>query len=277
MKELPLNIQRSIGRYEPIETEGLTLYPFRVENYYEYLAARPALDFMQQSLPVRLMSVPLLEAYFRIDTGQEQDVKPNGLFMSALLALSLALRLMPQGTIEEQIRKINPIVDNSDPPRLKHLKFIKDGTEVMTITPVQFQRLRPIIAAQNGITLESETANPELVQADRDLAEAKAPKLDASLEALVSASSLVTGCDESEVYQWAILKMNNRLSSAKRILDYVVCGIGESQGTKWKGGNPYPHPWFNRLNEKKTGLVAIEDFAGGQGVSAINNNNNRSE
>lgn len=269
MSELPLNILRSIGKYEPIETDGLTLYPIRVENYYEFLAAKPALDFMQQSLPIQLMSIPLLDAYFLIDTGQVEGMKPTGLFMSACLLMSLALRLMPHGTIEEQIKKLTPVADPKNPNKLKGLKFIKNGEEVVIITPIQFQRLRPIIAAQNGIELMRDTANPELVQAERDLAETKAPKLDFELDSLVTAAAITSGAKEEEIYNWAILKLTNRLAAVKRMMDYMSCAIGESQGAKWKGGNPVPHPWFNRTKEEITGLVAIEDFAGGQGVSAI--------
>ena len=269
MSELPLNIQRLIGKYEPIETEGLTLYPIKVESYYEFLVAKQALDFMQQSLPVKLMSIPLLEAYFKLDTGQVEGREPSGLFMSAILALSLALRLKPTGTIEEQIKQFQIIQDPKDPTRLKHLRCVKSGEEIITITPVQFQKLRPIIAAQNGIELYSDMANPELVQAEQDLANAKAPNLDMSIEALVSAAALIAKVEEKEIYEWPILKMNRRLESAKRIIDYIICGIGESQGTSWKGGNPFPHPWFERKTESNGGLMALDKFANGQGLKAI--------
>ena len=196
MTELPLHIKKSIGRYEPIEAEGLLLYPVRVENYTEFLVARQAIEFMQQTLPPVLMTQPLLNAFFKIDTGQVKDVKPNGMFMSAILALALALRLLPGGTIEEQINKFDLVVDPKDQSRLKYLKFTQNGEEVKTITPIQFQRLRPILAAQNGIELISDDANPELIQAERDLAEKNAPHLDINVETLVSATALVTGKEE---------------------------------------------------------------------------------
>ena len=272
MNELTLDIKKSIGKYEPIETEGLTLYPITVENYYEFLTAKPSLDFMQQTLPIELMSIPLLDAYFRIDMGLVDGIQPTGLFTQALLALALALRLMPHGKPEEQVRKFQIVPDDvNNPTRLKHLRFVRNGEEICTITPVQFGRLRPIIAAQNGVELVSDTANPELIQAERDLAEKNAPKLNMDVESLITATALITGKDESEIYKWAILKMNNRLESAKRVIDYMVCGIGESQGTKWKGGNPAPNPWFERLNDKKAGVIPLESFSNGQGLEAVKN------
>ena len=270
MTELPLNIKKSISKYEPIEAEGLLLYPVRVENYTEFIIAKQAIEFMQQSLPPVLMSQPLLNSFFQIDTGQVEGIAPNGMFMSAILALSLALRLLPHGTIEQQINMFSLVVDPKDKSRLKHLKFVVNGEEIRTITPVQFQRLRPIIAAQNGIALVSDDANPELIQAERDLAEKRAPKLDINVESLVSAAALITGKDESDIYEWAILKLNNRLNSAKKIIDYAICGIGESQGTSWKGGNPCPNPWFEKLKEGSDALISLENFAGGRGLDAVN-------
>ena len=274
MTELPLHIKRSIGRYDPIEVDGLTLYPIKVSNYYEFLAARPSLDFMQQTLPIELMSIPLLDAYFRIDMGLVDGLKQTGLFSQALLMLAMALRLMPNGSMEEQVRRFQVVPDDAtNPTRLKYLRFILNGEEIQTITPIQFGNLRPIIAAQNGVELYSDTANPELVQAEKDLAEKNAPNLEMDVETLVSSAALVTRAEEKDIYEWPILKLHNRLESAKRILDYVVCGIGESQGTKWKGGNPVPHPWFEKAKKEKTGVIPLESFSNGQGLDAVRNAN----
>lgn len=272
MQELPLNIKKLIGRYEPVEVDGLTLYPIKVNNYYEFLAAKSSLDFMQQTLPIELMSIPLLDAYFRIDMGLADGVESTGLFSQALLMLSMALRLMPNGSVDEQIRQFKVIPDDAtNPKRLKYIKFVINGEEIRTITPIQFGNLRPIIAAQNGVELYSETANPELIQADRDLAEKNAPKLEMDIESLVSSAALVTRVEEKDIYDWPILKLNNRLEGAKRIIDYIICGIGESQGTSWKGGNPVPHPWFDRMRNEKAGVIPLESFSNGQGLDAVRN------
>lgn len=272
MQELPLDIKKQIGKYEPVEAEGFTLYPIKVENYYEFLAARKSIDFMQQSLPVQLMSIPLLDAYFRIDMGLVKGMEYTGMFGCALLGIALALRLMPHASASELIHLFQIVPDDiRNPTKLKHIKFMLNGEEVRTITPVQFGRMRQIIAAQNGIELISESANPELIEAERDLAEKNAPKLDMDIESLVTAAAVLFKVEEKNVYDWEILKLHKRLETAKRILDYTICGIGESQGTKWQGGNPYPHPWFERINEKKAGVISLESFANGQGMEAVRN------
>lgn len=279
---LSFEIQKSIRKYEPIEIDGLTLYPITVDRYEEFLFARRSLDFLQQSLPVNLMSVPLLDAYYRMDIQAVENGEPgSGLFTAAIMLLGLALRLTPNGDAEQILNSFQIVADRNDTSRLKCLRFTLNGEEIHQITPVQFTRLRPILAAQNGVELESTDANPELIEADHDLAVKNAPDLEMSVEAMVNAAALLTGKDEGEIMDWAILKLENRLSSAKKFFDYMICGIGAAQGTSWTGGNPSPHPWFERKKEKDGGLISVEKFANGQGLQAIrnaemqNNNNNQ--
>lgn len=279
---LSFEIQKSIRKYEPIEIDGLTLYPITVDRYEEFLFARRSLDFLQQSLPVNLMSVPLLDAYYRMDIQAVENGEPgSGLFTAAIMLLGLALRLTPNGDAEQILNSFQIVADRNDTSRLKCLRFTLNGEEIHQITPVQFTRLRPILAAQNGVELESTDANPELIEADHDLATKNAPDLDMSVEAMVNAAALLTGKDENEIMDWAILKLENRLSSAKKFFDYMICGIGTAQGTSWTGGNPSPHPWFERKKKKDGGLISVEKFANGQGLQAIrnaemqNNNNNQ--
>ena len=269
---LSFEIQKSIRKYEPIEIDGLTLYPITVDRYEEFLFARRSLDFLQQSLPVNLISVPLLDAYYRMDIQAVENGQPgSGLFTAALMLLGLALRLTPEGDAEQILNSFQIIADRNDPSRLKCLRFMVNGEEIQQITPLQFTKLRPILAAQNGVELESTDANPELIEADHDLAVKNAPDLEMSVEAMVHAAALLTGKEEDEIMDWAILKLENRLSSAKKFFDYVICGIGAAQGTSWSGGNPSPHPWFGRKKSKDGGLIAVEKFANGQGLQAIRN------
>lgn len=271
MNELPLAIKRSIGKYEPINTEGFTLYPIQVSRYPEFLIARDAIAFVQQELPVELMGRPLLEALFKLDMGGVEGYAPTGLFTGTLLALALALRLKTDGSIEELVNEFGIVVNPEDPTQLKCLRYCVNGEEVQSITPIQYSRLRTIIAAQNGVELVDENANPELLRAERDLALKNMPNLDISIEQMISSASLITGEDEGNIYDWAILKLDKRLEAAKRVLDYVICGVGESQGTKWKGGNPCPHPWFAKLKNDSGALISMETFYGGQGLQAMRN------
>ena len=268
--DIPKRIKKQIARYAPVTTEGICLYPIRVDEYDEFVMARPAIEFLRQRLPVALMGIPILQAYYRMDTQSIQDDKyPTGLFSRTLLFLALALRLGEGMTPEERVRMIRPRPDPKDPMKLKSLVFSPDGEEICEITPARFQRLRPILAAQNGITLPDDDANPDLVDADEEIRRRNAPELDISIEALVDRIAALTGTEEAEIYGWPIARLMARRKSFQLVLDYLICGIGETQGTKWKKGNPSPSPFFERIRSESAAKVALSDFAGGEALSAV--------
>lgn len=268
--ELSSAIRRAIRRDEPIEVDGITLYPIRVAEYEEFLTARPAIEVMQRTFPVRLLSVPLLQALYTMDLeAVEAGQAPSGLFYRALLFLALALRLGVGEEADARVKKFHVVIDPQDPKRLKGLRCVVNGMEQVEITPVLFQRMRPILAAQNGMELVGDEANPDLVQAERDIAAAKGPKLEVTLEALLSVLCTLTGCEEAEAEEWTVRKLNSRREAVNRVLNFLICGIGESQGTKWKGGNPYPSPFFDRVREDSPALIAMDKFAGGKGLEAM--------
>lgn len=55
-------------------------------------------------------------------------------------------------------------------------------------------------------------------------------------------------------------KLNSRREAVNRVLNFLICGIGESQGTKWKGGNPYPSPFFDRVREDSPALISMSSL-----------------
>jgi len=237
MQDLSPKMAKAVRRFEPIETEGLTLYPICVKDINEFTTARPAIEFMQQSLPV---------------------------------ALLLALRAGEGLTAEKRMELVELEPNESNPMRLKSV-LIFVGGEVKRITPMQFQRLRPILAAQNGIELVSENANPELIQAERDLAEMNSPKLIYDVKALKATIATVSGADESDMEDWPILKLMCRRDAVQRLVGFITCSFAESQGGKWKHGNPHPSPLYDREIDYCGGLIDMSTFAGGAGMRAVQN------
>ena len=67
MNGLPLSMVQAVSQYEPIWAEGLRLFPIRVREFETFSMARAAIEFMQQSLPVALMSKPLLQAFYTLE------------------------------------------------------------------------------------------------------------------------------------------------------------------------------------------------------------------
>ena len=95
--DLSLQINKAIRRYEPVEVGALTLYPMCVRDFETFQLARLALEAMQQSFPVALMSMPILQAFYKLDyEAASKGETVTGLTSSALLGLALALRLGEQ-------------------------------------------------------------------------------------------------------------------------------------------------------------------------------------
>lgn len=269
--ELSLAVKKAVRTYKAIETDGVTLYPIPVSRWDEFALARPALELMQQTLPVKYISMPLLSAYYAMDyEAVETESLPTGLFGRALLLLSLALRLGRDGEgAEQMVRHFRMRVDESDPSKLAAVEFSQDGETMQRITPVQFARLREIIAAQNGVELIGADANPELVEAERDIADQKSAKLSGDFGELFAAVAALSHEDEETIMEWPIKKFMDRKDAYARVLGYLVCGVSEANGAKWKGGNPCPSPFFSRLRQGSGSLIALNRFANGAGAKAV--------
>lgn len=268
MSEIPEKYLRNIRRYEPVDAEGMRFYPILVEEYEEFLLARSAIEFMHQRLPRMMVNMPILQAYYMLDSQSVEDEQiPTGLMPRALLFLALGLRLGQGLPVEKRIALFRPRI--SEDGRLKSLIFTPDGEEVNEITPAMFQRLRPILAAQNGLEIYPDDANPEIVDAENELAGKNAPEIELNLESLISSVAALSGADEKEIYEWPVAKMRNRQKAIQRALDYLICGIGEAQGTKWKKGNPCPNPFFDRKKVGSAAKVALTEFASGAALNAV--------
>lgn len=277
MNDLAPDIMRQINRYRPVIIEGLTLYPVTVENYDLFTYCAPALGFMQQSLPVTMLVKPLISAFFEMEQAEqtetqtttpsgvngEPEEKPKDLFMRSVMALILALRLGEGLPMPERIKRVQLAFDKKTGEKLEALILIMDDGKPVEITPVKFGKLRPVIAAQNGIEIPPLDANPELVEADRAVRMMNAPKLEMRLEDKVTFVALASGKEEDEIYDWPILKFDRRAIGAERVLTYLIYGIGENSGmVKYKNGNPCPSPYFPR-KQRSLGMMALGEFRRG--------------
>ena len=272
MNEIPANTMQLIRRYKPVETEGLTLWPVKVKERDGFTYARPSIEFVQQTLPVKYMSLPLLTAFYQIDLQNAlMGEDPTGLFTRTLLFLALSLRVGEGLEMDKRVQMMSPIVSTEDPFNLRAIRFTLNGEERMEITPIQFQRIRPILAAQNGIKLYSENANPELIEAENDLAAANNVEIDVNFEDVISTVATFTGESEEDIDEWPILKLDRRRDAINRVLHFLVTGIGTASGAKYEGGNPYPSPFFNRKRTDSSAVMSIEKFAGGKGLEAVTN------
>lgn len=269
MVDIPLKYKDAVQFYQDIDFEGITLHPIKVRNHRDFQNARPAIDFLQQSLPVRYLSVPLLSAYYQMDyEALENGEQSSGLFARALQFLVLSLDYEPEKDMADRIGDLaNGIyVDANDRSKLVAVAFEQDGQE-KRITPVMFQRMRPVLAAQNGIELESEDANPELVEAERDLSSLRSEGIDFDISHLVSFVSAWSGVKEDDMLDWPILKLTNTGNTFERTFSFLLYGFGAMNGAQFKGGNPVPSPIYPKARSGSDALIAMDQFTNGNPVT----------
>ena len=256
---LSQTIKTACRRYEEIETDGLALYPILVEELETFELARPGIEIVQQSLPVTYAAMPLLAALYRMEYDALQRGEAGiGLFPRALLMLALSLRLGRGLPAEKRTGMFRCKVDPEDMGCLKAVEFTVDGEETHRITPVQFQRLREIVAAQNGIQLASPEANPELIEAQRELARINGAPLSGDPYERISTVAALEHVEETDIDQWPVLKLRDKTKTWQRIVGYAVCAVAEAQGTTWKNGNPYPSLFYEKEDAGNTGLRPME-------------------
>ena len=122
------------------------------------------------------------------------------------------------------------------------------------------------MAAQNGIEIVNEDANPELVQAERDLAELNGAALKGGISERIGTVAALCRAEEEEIDGWPILKLRNRERAWQRITGYLICGIAEAQGAKWKSGNPHPSLFYEKADAGGGAVRPIESVT--QGMEA---------
>ena len=274
MTELPALIKKRIDRYLPIQTEGLTLYPIVVDHMEDFNRCRAALEFMQQSLPVAMQRIPLLTAFYQIELAtsaleQDGEGKAATLFSDALVLLCLALRLGEGLEREQLLERVLVITERENPANLLEIRLITDDGSVVVISAAKFIRLRRIIAEQNGAKIPSEDANPEIINAEREIAATKAAKIIFNHANKVAWVAALSHADEQEIYKWPILMFERRAEVLKRTLDYLTVGIGQASGmVSYKDGNPVPSPYYEREHEVLP-TQDISTFAAGAAQKAV--------
>lgn len=247
--DLSVYIKRQADRYRPITAEGVTLYPITVEELEIFNSVRPALEFMHQILPVDLMMKPLLTALYQLELSiqiQDDGVKFD-LFTKTVLLLSLALRLGQGRPEEERIAMCLVEFAPDNPLELVALRFQREDGGEIVITPAAYEKIRPIIAAQNGAEIQPLDANPQIILAERQILADRNPDLKRELANKVAWVAAKSSTEEESIYKWPILKFERRATVMQMELNYLIYGIAQSSGmVKFENGNPCPSPYFER-------------------------------
>lgn len=248
------NKKEALLKYEPIELNGLVFHPITMENYDKWQALKPVLCLRQGTLPAAFACMTYLQCVWALD----HSAKSNNGFGSdriwdALLSiLFLSLRLSD----EDEIQAIgNP----EFPETLTSIRILKDG-QAHEITPMEFIQVRQLIADQNGAELPNEADNPDLVEAANDVNSANADNLDYSEADYMTSVASAKGLRRKDVLDWPIKEFEDEARALRRRYGYFTASIAESQGAKFKGGNPYPTWMFDKAKDEFAGLISMNEL-----------------
>ena len=242
---------------ESVTCCGLTLYPVTVRQMTEYEACKSALLIRQATLPASYMVLPYLQAVFALDADTESGF---ALFGGLVRALCMATR---QPDSNFWIYR-----DKNNPKRLSKMFFSQDGgATVIEFTPSVFAQVRKTVVEMNGDELPDESENPELVEAENDLARMQKSGLKFDRETMIESVACSMGLRARDVLDWTLYEFRKALEAKSRMLRYVICGIGEQSGfVKWKHGNPCPS-WYLSKPAEMQALQPMSEVARRLGFS----------
>lgn len=247
-----------VWKDEEKDVAGFRLRPITMEHYEEWQACKGALLVRQTTLPVKYTFMPYLAALRAVDHDNETNF-----IAYTIKAVSLATGL--------PYEKFELYVDKDDRSKLDCILF-HDGDTAMRIDPANFHGLRKAILEQNGESLPDEGDNPELLEAEADIAAASgcAKRIDYDMNTLVASVAYQCGLRKHELMDWSIREFLETKSAIDRDKNHLICCIAEKIPMfKWTKGNPCPSWCLDTVKEGSSALESMQSFISRTGISAM--------
>lgn len=251
-------VKRAALMNQPVELCGLRFYPITMDRYEEWQADKSVLLARQSTLPVAFITMPFIDALFALDIEAIRETgRLAGTMNHILHALVLTLRLPDDSVEREQIRLVTHQME------LKGFYVaIQEDRQDVFIPKEAFPQIRQIIAWQQGEEVPDESLNDELLEDEKWIAQRNAGNLDFDPDSMLASVALNCGKRIGEMLDMSILEFEMTRSAIDRDKKYLICGIAEGNGTKWKGGNPHPSWCFDRKKAESATLTHVSKFEG---------------
>ena len=248
----------------PIEALGLQFYPILMADYEEFLECKNALAIRLTSLSkvnIEYLSMPFLSALWAMELDSMGATgKAIGMFERVIRLLYLSLRLGYDS--KKALSKI--YCERENPRPLTHIEVEQIGGETVKITPLDFTTIiRPLIAEINGIELQDESENPDILQTEQAMNEESASKVKFSLETLIASVANACHLRECEIDEWTVAEFERRRQAIDRKLNYQVYLQAEMSGmVKFNNGNPCPSWCYDRAETLTSALITVDEMQG---------------
>lgn len=264
-----IQYSEELRTFQPIAFRGLDFYPLTVKHFALYQNAKPAMELMLSTLPIRFVRYSWIQALLALDLEAQGEQKRTGFFASVLLLLDAALRT----DFLHDSQSLIPV--QAKDGKFGALVVRQPGKEATVLAESDFSEVREILAAQNNYTIPDENWNPELVRAQAYLRDRESGSVSGgSLEDAVFALAAATGQRAGEIWDWPIREFLQMQNAVDRRLRFQLYTAAELSGqVKFKHGNPYPTWIWEQTGKLPRGFTSLKELdEGSGGTLAIPNN-----
>lgn len=246
----------------PIEALGLQFFPITMADYEEFLECKSVLAIRMTSLAkanIEYLSMPFLSVLWAIELDSiMQTGKAVGFFERIIRLLYLSLRL----EYDSEKAFNNIYCEQNNPRNLFYIEVTQTDGQPVKISPMDFQqKIRPLLAEQNGIELPDESETPEIVKTENDLQQDGGNKLKYDLDTLLASVANASGVRECEMYCWSVIEFERRKQAIERKVNYTIYAQAEMSGmVKFQKGNPYLSWCLDRAENISSALITTEQL-----------------
>lgn len=241
--------RRKIIRGETIiDPCGFPSTPIKMGLFDEWTESKIAIMIRQTTMPFQYAAMPYLQAIFAMDADAGFQF---GIVRNLVRLLSMASLLPETG--------FNVWLSKKEPNRINAISY-SEGDVSFRIEPKDFQRIRQLIAEQNGEELPDESENPELVEAESDIAAAKSIGIEYDYETMLDSVAYVTHRTKPELMDISIREFARLRKAIDRDKLFTLYASAELGGmVKFEKGNPVPSWCFDKKSESSA-LTPLSNF-----------------
>jgi hypothetical protein len=251
-----IQYQDEIREFQPVEFEGLKFYPLQVKQLALYQIAKPAMELMLSTLPLRFVRCSWINALEAMDREAAEKKIKTGYFGSFIRLLDAALRT------DVLHNPSSIIIAHNKDGTFAALLIQQEKNQKIALLEKHFTTVREILAEQNGYTIPDENWNPDLVRAQAYLrGQQTGSESGGSLEDAVFALAAATGHRASEIWNWPIREYLQMQSAVNRRLCFEIYKTAELIGNvKFTKGNPYPSWIWDSRSELPRGFKTLREL-----------------
>ena len=235
-------IRAKIRKGECVKLCDLNFYPITMSHYDEFLQCKEIITMRLSILPVKYISMNYFNALWNYELDSIKTFgSKTGVFEKLIKFLGMSLRI--DITSDSLLSSPTTIFREQNDSLLIDEFTVTQNEKTIKITSSEFsQKIRSLVALQNGLVLPNENENADLIRANdikKTLNADSNIKFD--IEQQISAVAYNSHIPEKEIWNWTVREFINRDNAIERDKKYHIYAQAELSGmVTFKNGNPVP-------------------------------------